>query len=251
MEIRIKSFNGIGDLLFATPTLRRIKEAYPEARVVVNTNHPALIEASPFVDGINEGQDGVFLGYPDPIHRVPPTQHHIVSDWEIVSRAYGLELEPPELKPEIYLVGERPRRGPLRYPIGVQMIHKGHWYSKKVWPEFWALSYLPGFEPIPRCKTVGELVRVIGSYRAVVCAEGGISHIARAIDVPAVVIYGGFADPAWNGYEQQVNLCNPLPCSYCYNPDPCVDFVERRCMKEISVEQVETAAVEAAERGAR
>lgn len=246
MEIRIKSFNGIGDLLFVTPTLRRIKEAYPEARVVVNTNHPGLIAASPFVDGINEGQDGVFLGYPDPIHRVLPTKHHILSDWEIVSKAYRLELEPPTLRPEIYLAGGM-RRTATRYPIGVQVLHKGHWHNKKVWPGFWALSNLPGFEPIPRCQTVDELVRVVGSYRAVVCAEGGISHIARAFDVPAVVVYGGFANPTWNGYDGQVNICNPLSCSYCYNPDPCLDPVERRCMREISFETIITAAKMAAE----
>ena len=126
MEIRIKSFNGIGDLLFLTPTLRRIKETCPGARVVVNTNYPALIESSPFVDSINEGRDGVFLAYPDPIHRVLPTRHHILSDWEIVSKAYGLELEPPELKPEIYLAGGWEQKG-RRSQVGVQVIHKGHW----------------------------------------------------------------------------------------------------------------------------
>ncbi|WP_028320364.1 glycosyltransferase family 9 protein [Desulfatiglans anilini] len=250
MEIRIKSFNGIGDLLFLTPTLRRIKETCPGARVVVNTNHPAILAASPFVDGINEGRDGVFLGYPDPIHRVLPTRHHILSDWEIVSKAYGLELEPPELKPEIYLAGGWEREV-WRSRVGVQVRHKGHWWNKKVWPGFLELSGMPGFEPIPRCQTVADLVRVVGSYRAVVCAEGGLSHIARALGVPAVVVFGGFADPAWNGYEEQVNICNPLPCSYCYNPDPCVDFLERRCMKEITVAQVAAAAQEAAERGAR
>lgn len=247
MEIRIKSFNGIGDLLFVTPTLRRIKEAYPGARIVVNTNHPGLIEASPFVDAINEGRDGVFLGYPDPIHRMLPTQHHIVSDWEIASRAYGLELEPPALKPEIYLAGGW-QRTVTRYPVGVQIIHKGHWHEKKVWPGFWMLSSLPGFEPLPKVGSVADLVRAVGSYRAVVCAEGGLSHIARALDVPAVVIYGGFARPEWNGYAEQVNICNPLDCSYCYDPDPCLALVERRCMREIAVEAVIEAARAAAER---
>jgi len=87
----------------------------------------------------------------------------------------------------------------------------------------------------------------VSRSRAVVCAEGGISHIARALDVPAVVIYGGFAQPAWNGYKEQINLCNPLDCSYCYNPGPCTNAIERRCMREISTESV----IEAAHRAAK
>ena len=86
MKIRIKSFNGIGDLLFVTPTLRRIKEAYgSKAHISVITNHPILLFKNPFVDSL--GTDSVedshlftFLGYPDPIHGFDPTKHHIESD---------------------------------------------------------------------------------------------------------------------------------------------------------------------------
>lgn len=249
MEIRIKSYNGIGDLLFVTPTLRRIKEAYPAARIVVNTNHPALVKGNFHVNAVNEGRDGVFLGYPDPIHRVNPMKHHIVSDWEIVSREYGLQLDRPDLKPEIYL--PVPHGGNRRGSIGVQVIHKGHWHQKKVWPWFENLAELPGFERISICASIAGLVEEISRFRAVICAEGGISHIARALDVPAVVIYGGFAMPAWNGYEEQLNICNPLDCSYCYNPHPCANLLERRCMREISIDTVIEAAEKIAKKDGR
>jgi ADP-heptose:LPS heptosyltransferase len=240
MEIGIRSFNGIGDLLFVTPTLRRIKDVYSNASVVVNTNYPGLLAYNPYVNRLNVGKDGVFLGYPDPIHGVYPTKHHIISDWEIVSREYGLELDPPDLKPEIHLPARH--GGNPGGAIGVQVLHKGHWHAKKIWPWFDALAKLPGFEPIRKCAAVTDLVKQISQFRAVVCAEGGISHIARALDVPAVVIYGGFAKPEWNGYEEQINLCNPLDCSYCYNPGPCTNAIERRCMREISIESVVEAA---------
>ena len=81
-------------------------------------------------------------------------------------------------------------------------------------------------------------------FKAIVCAEGGISHIAKAVGTPAVVIYGGFAKPEWNGYPDQVNICNPLHCSYCYNSRACEkpNDIERECMKQITLEQVRNAA---------
>ena len=240
MEIKIKSFNGIGDLLFVTPTLRVIKESYPDAKITVNTNYPDLLFNNPFVDNINEGKAGVFLGYPDPIHKVWPTEHHIISDWRIVCKEYNLETATPPLAPELYFHNIREKHN----NIGVQVIHKGHWHAKKVWPKFNYLcdsDYLcdlDGFVPIPKLKDIYELVVFISSCRAVICSEGGISHIAKAVGVPAIVIYGGFASPEWNGYRDQINLCNEKWCSYCYNPTECVNKIERLCMKEITVDQV-------------
>jgi len=241
MDVVIKSFNGIGDLLFVTPTLQRIKERYKDARVVVNTNYPQLLDGNPYVDVVGRDNEGVFLGYPDPIHAKWPTKHHILSDWEIVCKAYGLELDLPDLKPQIY----------MRLPqeksevVGVQVIHKRHWHAKKVWPKFKDLIRIGSakykLEAIPRVRDAGSLARLIASYRAVVCAEGGISHIAKAVGTPAVVIYGGFAKPEWNGYDDQVNICNKKWCSYCYDPKPCRNEVERLCMREITVEQVLSA----------
>jgi len=234
LEIVVKSFNGIGDLLFATPGLRRIKEEYPKSTIVVNTNYPQLVSGNPYIDKVGVENEGVFLGYADPIHKKWPTKHHIIEDWEIVCNHYGLKTKVPELRPELWM-----RIAPKRTDVvGVQVLHKGHWNSKKVWPKFDVLASLDGFQPIPKCSGVMELVRFIASCRAVVCAEGGISHIAKALNVPAIVVFGGFARPDWNGYQDQINLCNEKWCSYCYDPTPCQNEVERLCMKEITIDQI-------------
>jgi len=240
MEITIKSFNGIGDLLFVTPTLKVIKEAYPDCHITVNTNYPDLLEDNPNVDVIGSENVGTFLGYDDPIHQKWPTAHHILKDWHIICEEYGLHTDKPALQPELYLnfmtaldVLEKHRS-----PIGVQIIHKGHWHAKKIWPKFDYLSRLPKFVPIPKVPSIKDLIYFIACCKAVVCAEGGISHIAKAVGTPAIVIYGGFAKPEWNGYEDQINVCNEKWCSYCYNPKPCENEIERICMKEISIEHV-------------
>jgi ADP-heptose:LPS heptosyltransferase len=241
MDITIKSFNGIGDLLFLTPTLRAIKKTYPEARITVNTNYPILLNNNPFVSLVGTKDEGVFLGYPDPIHCVNPTQHHILSDWEIVTRHYNLETPKPELQPELYC--RNSGRIASGMSIGVQVSHKGHWDGKKVWPYCTDLVDQIAckdqeIRAIPQCSSLIELISFIASLRLVVCCEGGVQHIAKAVGTPAIVIYGGFAKPEWNGYEDHVNICNPKPCSYCYNPFKCVSENPKECMTEITVKQV-------------
>lgn len=238
-RITIKSFNGIGDLLFATPTFQVIKEFDPNIEIVVNTNYPGLLVENPHVDRVGRLNEGIFLGYPDPIHKKWPTQHHIQSDFDVIIQKTpfldDILFPPPELKPQIYLdYSINPDLG-----IGVQVIHKGHWHAKKVWPKFDTLAGLPGFEPIPKCDNVVDLVNRLVRYKGIVCAEGGISHICQALDIPCVVIYDGFANPSWNGYVEQTNLVREKHCSYCYNPGPCLHPVEERmCMKEIMMGEV-------------
>jgi hypothetical protein len=223
-----------------TPTLRVIKEAYPRAQITVNTNHPWIFDHNPFVSQVGREREGVFLGYPDPIHCVAPTKHHIHSDWEIICKKYGLETRKPALQPELYGIWKKVER----FGVGVQVLHKGHWHKKKVWPYFEDLAALPGYEPIPHMTTPKMLARKIASYSCVVCSEGGISHLAKCFGIPAVVIYGGFADPEWNGYSDQVNITNVMDCSYCYNTSPCEKEPERLCLREISVDQVANAVKE-------
>lgn len=243
-KIIINSFNGIGDLLFVTPTIARMKKTYGDrVHISVHTNYPMLLEGNPYVDNIQvkKHADGIFLGYPDPIHGKWPNTHHIYSDWQIVQKATGLECTMPELKPELYCHHDEPTHG----QIGVQVLHKGHWDGKKVWPKFDELSKRDGFFPIPHFSgttKILDLVQYIQRAKLVVCAEGGISHIARAVETPAIVIYGGFASPKWNGYEDHVNITNEKHCSFCYSPRPCDNEVHKICMKEITVEQVIRAA---------
>jgi len=237
--ITIQSFFGIGDLLFVTPTLRRIKEAYPDLKVVVNTSRPGLLKDNPFVDEIGSKPEGVKLMYTAPDTGRLPTEHHIMEDWRIVCEAYDLKTEPPELKPELYVK----YLAPARNYFGVQIQHKRLYHNKRVWPGFDRLARRAGFEPIPDITgydAMEELVRQISSYRLVVCAEGGVSHIAAALGMPAIVLFGGFSDPNWTGYSFHINIISPVSCRHCYNHLPCKnDFM---CWDEISTKRVEDIA---------
>jgi len=252
MKVVIKSFNGIGDLLYVTPTLRRIKEAYPAYRIVLNTNFPELVTGSPFVDQVGRVNEGVFLGYADPIHAVRPIKHHIVEDWEIVCSHYGLTTEPPLLQPEIYPNPKSIAR--VRKHVGVQVLHKGFYYKKKEWPFFCELKRQVAWHGelirlIPKFEKLSELLFHLAGLKLVVCAEGGVHHLAKAIGTPAIVIYGGFTRPEWCGYEDQVNLVYDPGCPSCYDMDPCKHpEQERFCLRQISMDQVLDAISEVIER---
>ena len=241
--IVVKSFNGIGDLLFATPALRVIKEAYPNSRIVFNTNKGELLLNNPFVDEIGRRDEGVFLEYPDPArcgHSKRPTQHHMITDWELICAAYKLETARPRCIPELYVTPLHTKRD----AIGVQVIHKDYYHKKRIWPHLDRLSTERPFEPIPQITGPGALLKFIhkiSEYRCLVTAEGGVTSVATALGIPCIVIYGGFMNPAWNGYDVNINITSNVDCMYCYNLFPCEN--DYQCWDDIPYELVKGIAL--------
>lgn len=198
----------------------------------MNTNRPSLLERNPFVDVIGSKNEGVFLGYPAPDGGVHPYQHHILSDWKIICKAYNLKTKEPDLVPELYI-----RNLPsVKNVIGVQVRHKRNYHSKRVWPHFEELAKCDWFEAIPEVKGERDLVKKICSYKMVICPEGGVSHIAAAMDVPAIVLMGGFTDPIWAGYSDHINLVSNIDCKHCFNLNPCKNNF--KCWDEFSLEKI-------------
>ncbi len=84
---------------------------------------------------------------------------------------------------------------------------------------------------------------LLAGARAAVLPEGGLHHAAAALDVPAVVIFGGMTAPANTGYDSHVNLFDPMggespcgqraPCDHCaramaaITPAAVADHLER------------------------
>jgi hypothetical protein len=71
--------------------------------------------------------------------------------------------------------------------------------------------------------------------------EGGLHHGAAALNIPAIVIFGGFIAPQVTGYDDHVNLFTgtDLGCGHVDRCSHCDD-----CMKRITAEQVIEAAKE-------
>jgi hypothetical protein len=88
--------------------------------------------------------------------------------------------------------------------------------------------------------TLRESAAIVAASRAVICQEGFLMHLARAVDVRSVVIYGGALDPRLTGYIANENLFTAMPCGPCWRPGRC-DF-DRTCMTRITVNDVVAAA---------
>lgn len=80
-------------------------------------------------------------------------------------------------------------------------------------------SELAGVEFIPT-PSFRMAAAVIAGARAVVLPEGGLHHVAAALNVPGVVIFGNFTPVELTGYACHVNLGASLSQS-CGNRMPC------------------------------
>lgn len=237
ITIDIRTFTGLGDQLFVTPSLPVIRKAYPDARIVVKSVYPEIFYKNPCIDSLQlDLNNGTFVGYNYPGWSIRPDRHHILAVWKDLCDSYNLVTEKPSLQPELYfpLPLEKTRE------VLVQTLHVHQWHSKKVWDKFDFFAETYGYEPIPHVTGIYPLVKMIASARVVVCSEGAISHIAKAVGTKAVVIFGGWSNPEWNGYSEQTNITNVKDCSYCWNPDPCTNQTDRLCMREITLEQVQS-----------
>jgi ADP-heptose:LPS heptosyltransferase len=81
---------------------------------------------------------------------------------------------------------------------------------------------------------------------AYVGPEGGLHHAAAALDIPGIVIFGGYISPQVSGYESHDNLfvydeAYPLGCGAQYDCDHC-----RESMSQILVEDVRELVEEVA-----
>ena len=77
---------------------------------------------------------------------------------------------------------------------------------------------------------------------------GFLMHLARAVDRPAVIVYGGREMPWQSGYSCNTNLYTELYCSPCWRWNACHNPVERDCMRRIGVDEVVHAVHERAAR---
>jgi hypothetical protein len=95
---------------------------------------------------------------------------------------------------------------------------------------------LAGVKDLRGKTTVRETAALLANCRMFVGHVGFLMHLARAVECPSVIIYGGRETPWQSGYTCNLNLCSPLPCAPCWLWNTCDH--DRQCMAEISVARV-------------
>jgi ADP-heptose:LPS heptosyltransferase len=104
----------------------------------------------------------------------------------------------------------------------------------------------PDDPPVPcthdlRGKTsLRQLAAVLAHCRMFVGLEGMLMHLARAVECPSVIVYGGHVRPDQIGYPCNENLYNPVHCAPCWLDSRCDHG--RICMDRIAAADVIAAA---------
>ena len=94
--------------------------------------------------------------------------------------------------------------------------------------------------------SVRETAAILSYARLYVGTVGFLMHVARAVECPSVIVFGGREAPWQTGYICNLNLYSAVPCAPCWRSNTC-DF-DRQCMRDISVDDVVSAIRQMMER---
>ena len=83
---------------------------------------------------------------------------------------------------------------------------------------------------------IRESAAILANSILFVGLVGFLMHLARAVDCPSAIIYGGRELPEQTGYVCNLNITGNTPCSPCWRYDDCPGG--RACMDQIKVDQV-------------
>ena len=84
-----------------------------------------------------------------------------------------------------------------------------------------------------------ELIAAIAAADLHVAPITGTVHIAAAMGVPSVVIYGGYEHPDCTAYPGNINLYSPVDCAPCWLREPCP--YGKKCLHQITPDHVLSA----------
>lgn len=83
---------------------------------------------------------------------------------------------------------------------------------------------------------IRETAAVLANCRLYLGNIGFLMHLARAVECPSVIVYGGREAPGQSGYSCNRNLYSAVPCAPCGLLNKC-DY-DRICMKNIIADDV-------------
>lgn len=87
--------------------------------------------------------------------------------------------------------------------------------------------------------TLRQTAAILHHTRAQLGLVGFLMHLARAVECPSVIIYGGRETPELSGYPCNVNLTRRPACSPCWQRARCDH--DRMCLTDISADEVVVA----------
>jgi ADP-heptose:LPS heptosyltransferase len=263
-------FAGLGDALFVN-TIAFHLARQESSRILVGTNHPAIFAGNDHVRILpaHSRKWGFrlarllarlrlvtivhYLQYVNEGARQP--QGHVLA---ILARQVGLKKAPD--RPRIFLSQDELLRHKLPRTskpwVAIQSGGRTDWTTNKEWypARFEAVACTLrrhfglvqlGLASEPPLSVDQDLrgkvsprqaAAVLASCQSFVGQVGFLMHAAAAVNVPSVIVYGGFEAPWQSGYPWNENLFTSLECSPCWQAAKCP--IDRLCMQEIKATDV-------------
>jgi len=263
-EIHVVREGALGDVLMATPALRRVKERNPSCRVTFYTHFANLVRGLPFIDEVRPVDAAptwrsIRLRY----ENLVPVRRHIAGIFgeilgvDVRSNRPSCVLDPRLLDHYGHEFRDLPR------PWIILNRKAGPWSPNKNWPDaYWQeligrlLRWASVIETgkgviVERPGEEGNYVNLVDklSLEALAAAtaaadlhvgpDSGPMHLAAAFDVPAVVIFGGYIEPSCTSYPGNIDLYSPVPCAPCWLTELCP--FGHPCLHQITSQQVDEA----------
>lgn|GEM_PF-781582 len=263
-EIHVVREGALGDVLMATPALRRVKERNPSCRVTFYTHFANLVRGLPFIDEVRPVDAAptwrsIRLRY----ENLVPVRRHIAGIFgetlgvDVRSNRPSCVLDPRLLDHYRHEFRDLPR------PWIILNRKAGPWSPNKNWPDLhwqeligrlmrWSTVIETGKGVvIERPGKEGHYVNLVDklSLEALAAAtaaadlhvgpDSGPMHLAAAFDVPAVVIFGGYIEPSCTSYPGNIDLYSPVPCAPCWLTKLCP--FGHPCLHQITPQQVDEA----------
>lgn len=266
---------GFGDDLLLATVLHELRKR-GERRLAVVSRLEELFQEAPFVDAVIKEDWRIleaakrFGGRPikptyyvqsvDPHYDIPSRNHIITA----MCHSAGIRGR-VDLRTYLTLTSEERVKGQLRPDQAVIQATAGtstNFSANKVWHRDRYQAIVDHFrgrlnfvqlgstgDPLLKGvmdqrgrTTVRESAAILSQSRLCVTYVGFLMHLARAVDIRSVVIFGGRERPDQSGYTCNENLFSPVSCAPCWLRSSC--HFARECMDGITA----PAAIAAAER---
>lgn len=249
--------HGLGDNLLLAGVLPALRKQYPKKKIVVETEKwKDIFINNPYVDFATNKHFKTTKRHLKPKYKIFPDTK--TSIFEMMGRYVNSD----SICPEIYLLDNEFNRfrdiliDPYITicPAGKQSFasNRKEWGISKFQavvdnfkdkidfvqvgsPQTPLLKYVKDFRGLK----IRESAAVVGNARLFLGLEGGLMHLAKAMSVRAVIIYGGYLNPDIIGYNDNINIYERTTCSPCATSEkkasPCSHMT---CMQNIRPQRV-------------
>jgi len=247
-----------GDALITANVIRCIKENYPNLKINCITPHPELIRLDPLIDTINQ---------PETFYSFDSTYWELIVRKEksqniIEHNMFRLGIDKYDYNATFYLSEEEKdwaKQETNQFDKPILAICTKSKEPVKNWPEANWLGLVqnlktnfsiillgddrePIFEGVIRYAgklSMRESAAILSNANYFIGPDSLLMHIAKGLDIPSTIIFGGSRPVACFGYSTNVNLGSTSQCSPCWiheGYETCKEHM--KCMEEIMLQTI-------------